>query len=690
MASANRAVALLRAGGREWWEGERVRARGVDVLDQETLERAFPSSWQSQEVEGTLIGQTNPRKFVIRWDSLSESKDVEYGAQHKVFRASDGRTERKRKRDVEIPRVQQEANASESQQGEAQEGGPSRYRWEAWQDGDESEEAVDPYADYDGHARLAHPPGHDTDGARGPLWYFRHMVPTSLTDLMIEGTNRKFSPTVEKLDKEELDEFMVIVLFMAFEPCEKVADYWNNSPDCLHCDRQMLARFGMTRKRWFEIKSALSFWSRERASEDRPDPWHKMRRMVKCFNIHMHQALSPGDCLVLREQSVKWDFCENLSFPQASRKEEDLKQVGILLRSLQDSETGMVVRLEINEGQEAMKAKKFTHEAPTEHSSCALRLCEKYFGSKRIVIGNGPFACTGTALALTRFGLQFMGMMERCDEYYPKGELERSLAGSRAAADKTLTCKVEGGRELFAIGWREMLGERGGNLPLRFFLSTRIPGARSDVEVTRQYMNEAGILKVKQFEVKAPDVVRRCLDVNKSSAAFDDCLSTGLRNGTLWPTDNFHILVFQYMLSLITVNAYLAYKKFELSDVGGSKEISFKMFLGRLVKEFSSSHGPQEEEDAVSATRAGERQSSQHELSHTPSSCSSLPSEAYKKGRCKELTKKGTTCQCIARYFCPMCSDFTNPDKPKIFFLCGMKSGRDCSMNHVVRMSRLL
>eukprot|EP00960_Hanusia_phi_P039774 754041-Hanusia_phi.AAC.4 len=678
-------MALLKAGGREWREGDRVRARGRDVLDQQTLEEAFPCSWQEEYVEGVLLGQNNPRKFVIRWDSLPTWKEVEYGAQHKVFRSSEARIERKRKRNIDLPFMRAPDHGSEPLLDALME----LYSWRGWKE-DTEEANLDPFVDYDERARLAHSPGPDEAGARGPLWCFKRLFPASLMEQVMEGTNRKFSPTVERMDEQELEEFLVMVLYMAFDPCERLSDYWNESSKCLHCDRQMGKRFGMTMKRWFEIKNALSFRHRERASGDKSDPWDEMRWMVKCFNTHMYQALSPGDCLVLRETSVQWDCSESCVFPQLWKKDTKLQRVGISLRSVRDSETEMVLRLEIKEGTEAMRSKEFSQESSNEHSSSALRLCKKYFGSKRMVIGNGAFASTETARSFLRFGLQFMGRTDGWDVGFPRSELERSLTRDRDGACKTLQCKVEKDRDMFAHGWRDKTGAGESattTTPLNFFVSTKmITKDKSALYVQRQYTNEVGILEMRQVEIKASDVVKKCLNVEKSFVDFDECMSSGLHDGKLWPTDNFHILFLQHIISLIAVNAYMAHRRFDLHDVGNGQNMSFKRFLGHLVQDFCSHHGPQE---GSAVSRQAGRQSRTQELSHTPSSCSSLPSDACKKGRCKELTSKGTTCQCIARYFCPMCSDFSQPKKPKIFYLCGMRSGRDCSLNHVVRTSQI-
>ena len=96
--------------------------------------------------------------------------------------------------------------------------------------------------------------------------------------------------------------------------------------------------------------------------------------------------------------------------------------VGILLNTMVDGETGILLTAEINEGAEE-DAKKAYYVSDGAHTSICLRLTEPYVGSGRFVVGDSRFGSVRCAYALRKTGLYSIMNVKRNTKRFIKAEI---------------------------------------------------------------------------------------------------------------------------------------------------------------------------------------------------------------------------------------------------------------------------
>ena len=88
--------------------------------------------------------------------------------------------------------------------------------------------------------------------------------------------------------------------------------------------------------------------------------------------------------------------------PHVTKIARKPKGVGAELKDAADSETNIIIRLELQEGAEHMAAKKFTDICQSKGTAQALRLTKPWHHSGRTVNGDSAFASVQTAVELKR------------------------------------------------------------------------------------------------------------------------------------------------------------------------------------------------------------------------------------------------------------------------------------------------
>lgn len=94
------------------------------------------------------------------------------------------------------------------------------------------------------------------------------------------------------------------------------------------------------------------------------------------------------------------------------------KSVGTEFKSAADVETGVIIRLEIQEGKEANNAKEFQDRFPF-HTAVTLRLLKPWFNTGRICIADSAFSSFLTAITLLSFGFYFLGAVKTATKSFP-------------------------------------------------------------------------------------------------------------------------------------------------------------------------------------------------------------------------------------------------------------------------------
>ena len=165
------------------------------------------------------------------------------------------------------------------------------------------------------------------------------------------------------------------------------------------------SRFGMSRKKFEKIMVALSFGSGQ--SEDK---WRDVRPLVNLLTTKWTSVIQPGNKLTIDESMFAWygkgDYQGGM--PAIMKIKRKPKGVGCEIKNIADSTTNIMLNFEINEGKDEMAKKPYQTELGAG-TATTLRLCEPWFHSGRIILGDSWFASVKVAEQLHNRGLYFMG-----------------------------------------------------------------------------------------------------------------------------------------------------------------------------------------------------------------------------------------------------------------------------------------
>ncbi len=218
------------------------------------------------------------------------------------------------------------------------------------------------------------------------------------------------------------------------------------------------------------------------------DRWWPIRSMVNEYNQRRIEMVSPGEKLVVDESMSYWLGQEGLysaeGMVHVTKMKSKPRGVGLMLKSCADGQSGLMVRLEMQEAKESMNLKEFqlrkgdvaaqpdndqyqmllaNQQVYAYNTAVTLRLVKPWFGSNRTVIGDSAFSSIDTLLALKNRGLHFMGCIKTAHKGFCKGFLNHwgrvgqqpALArGSHMSATSRYT--VNGTEhKMLAVGWSD-------------------------------------------------------------------------------------------------------------------------------------------------------------------------------------------------------------------------------------------
>lgn len=339
---------------------------------------------------------------------------------------------------------------------------------------------------------------------------------------------------------------------------------------------------------------------------------------MDAFNERMTTVLTPGNFLCIDESFSYWLGLEGAhaleGMVHVTKMKGKPRGVGLMLKSTADGETGILVRLEMQEGAKEMGKKEFVRrkgadrndqaylecEARSEvyaaHTAITLRLAKPWFGSKRTVVADSAFASVETLLALRKHDLHFMGCVKTAHSGFCKAYLKQwaqklplPTRGSHHSCVSTYT-KNGQERQMLAVGWldkklKTLITSRGTTLqgtPAKK-LRHKIVALPSGEVITSRMVKE----------VPRPKVVE---DFFRHFSAID--VHDHYRQGSLaiednWKTKSWPIRVFSTIVGMICTNAFLAYRYDQKMHFPDAEEIEFKHFqrvLARLLVTNEEAH----------------------------------------------------------------------------------------------------
>lgn len=315
------------------------------------------------------------------------------------------------------------------------------------------------------------------------------------------------------------------------------------------------------------------------------DPWYPIRPMIDLFNNCRGKILTPGTHLVVDEIMSAWNGKELKNavegMPQVSKIQRKPEGIGAEMKALCDSDTGIIMGLDIMEGKTRQQEKPY-HAEFGEGTAVLLRLCKKYNGSGRVVHADSAFSSVKTLLALRERGLFFMGMVKTASKEYPKAyfrqyEAEGNNGGPPLRGSHKLL--VSGEPPFYALSWFDRKAKH---------IITNV-GTTNDAEPSRRkrhkVVNKRGIHVTKVWEkvVSRPDMIKLFFDHFSDIDVHDHRRQGSLAFEREWYTHSWYVRIFSTVLGVCVVDAYLLYK-YDMKDAV-DEPVSFKEFIGALAYE---------------------------------------------------------------------------------------------------------
>ena len=227
------------------------------------------------------------------------------------------------------------------------------------------------------------------------------------------------------------------------------------------------------------------------------------------------------------------------------------KGVGCEVKTIADVASGIMINLEINEGKEAMKEKRWQRELGAG-TATTLRLSEPWHGSGRIVCGDSWFASVKTAVQMHQIGLFFTGIVKTAFTKFP---LKSLVAHCPQECGSTVTgTATEDGIEIIAHGWRDR--------KVHTFVSTCGTTLSGTPAKKRRYDADG---KVSYKEVQRTKLAEEYYDGAPALDVHNHIRQDGISLETVWRTDRWHHRFFASMFGIIETNAFLAFNYFRSS-----------------------------------------------------------------------------------------------------------------------------
>ena len=269
---------------------------------------------------------------------------------------------------------------------------------------------------------------------------FYHFYPAEWIDLQLKYTNpmlQGHNKLNAKTSKGEILQFWGYGLALSIHTGVSLEKMWSTTGDeSLIVPPPAMGRHGMSYARFKKLRTALRFGPSDEQSL-RADHWAFVRQLVDTFNEHRAgDYMKPGWLITADESMFAWrgqvglldiNKCPHRSW--VPRKPEPL---GVELKSVGDALSGVMLRLEICEGKEAMAAKPFAADWGAT-TATTMRLFEPWFNTDRVGAADSWFAGVKTLRGMKDNGMDFIGDVKTNSSLYPKQPLYDSTGQESGA-----------------------------------------------------------------------------------------------------------------------------------------------------------------------------------------------------------------------------------------------------------------
>jgi len=283
--------------------------------------------------------------------------------------------------------------------------------------------------------------------------FWRLFFPSENIDKILRFTNAGFNNTGKPVDEVELFKVFGILYAMTLFPCSTRRDYLSVNTDAkLFPPLAFSKRFNMGLHRFESILMNLSF-----GPKNEEDKWSAVRPLVDALNDKWRAIINPGYKLTVDESMFSWlgqGQCSKSGMPAVMKIKRKPKGIGCEVKTLADSCSQIMLRMELHEGQEVMSTKPHQKELGAG-TGTLLRLTEPWYGSGRVVVGDSWFGSVKATDQLFERGLHFIGMVKTATRNYPLKEMKRRCPNTRGASIRA-TAQLDAGKQvILAMAWTD-------------------------------------------------------------------------------------------------------------------------------------------------------------------------------------------------------------------------------------------
>ena len=261
---------------------------------------------------------------------------------------------------------------------------------------------------------------------------------------------------------------------------------------------------------------------------------------------------------------------DEYNVPGITKMKLKSEEVGFLIKNMSDSQSKVILHIELQEKPENMALKKYYSERKMKTTAVTQRLTEHYHGTKRCVIGDGWFSSVKTAEAMQACGLNFVGIAKNASAGYPKQWIREHAFGlnSKHGDVVSLHSVNEHGRKLIAHVWNEP-GKASANVNkmMKMFISTfgtSLPAA--PWKRLQKICNDAGQIQGVFMDVPKSNIVNFYFEAANSIDIHNHYCQYLLRLEEIWQTKDWWVRIFQTVLGMIVVNSFLAFVLFSENE----------------------------------------------------------------------------------------------------------------------------
>ena len=325
--------------------------------------------------------------------------------------------------------------------------------------------------------------------------------------------------------------------------------------------------------------------------------------MVTYFNENRRDIVIPGTHMVVDESMSAWKGQEGkysaTGIPHATKIQRKPEGIGAEIKCLCDGDSNIMLALDIMEGKQAQRLKKYYHLGLGEGTAVILRLCENWFPSGRVIHADSAFSSTRTAIACLTWGLHFMGTVKTASREFPKKYLQsfekdhgarclhprggfklmkssRGRDGSRNINDK----------DIFGLAWYDKR--------TKFLISTvgtTIQGEPSSrPRHSREVVDGQYVTRLSQKKVPRPMMIQEFFDCFSNIDVHNHYRQGSLAMEKSWKTHKWYHRIFTTVFGMCVVDAFYAWKyechkKMEFTEFTSTlaHELVHNLFLNNQV-----------------------------------------------------------------------------------------------------------